>query len=802
MRHLITFALLLFSAFFTAASAADLDLTRAVLVTPPGLAGTENKAAVMLAEEVEKRTQIRLARSSAWPAPGIPVIAVGPAGALKNTFGAQATRFPAIVGRGLAEGFSLWTETGGSAPAVWVAGRDARGVLYGTGYLLRQLRTARQKLSLPENCTADSAPQTPLRGIQLGYRPKTNSYDGWNAAQWEQYIRELAFFGCNAIELIPPVSDDAADSPHFPQPQMQMMVEMSRLASEYGMDVWIWYPAMAPDYSRPETVQKELQEWGDVFRRLPRVDAVFVPGGDPGHTPPRVMFPFLEKQTANLRQYHPKAAMWLSPQGFHQEWMEDFYELLKPEPAWLGGIVHGPQVRPDLPELRRRVPRRYPIRDYPDITHTIRCQFAVPRWDTALVMTLHREPIIPRPMDMAAVFRSNRPHTAGFIVYSEGCNDDVNKIVWLALGWDPQMAPRRIVQEYGRVFISSSLADDLASSFLGLEDNLRGPLLSNEGVLRTLQLFQNMEQSAPPAVLQNWRFQMALYRAYYDAFVQQRLRHESSVEDRALRVLEEARRKGTEQAMTAARAILDQGAAERVAPEWRMRTFQLAEALFQSIHMQLSVPLYQAIARDRGANLDNIDVPLNNRMWLERRFQEIRQLPEEAARLKELASILEWTNPGPGGFYDDLGAAGRQPHLVSGASYEEDPGHLKHPFYGISRDTREQPAWRLSQINHAEIMWDAPLEMHYRDLDPQAVYRLRVLYGGETNPNRLLRLTADGQAELQPYARIEKPAEPVEYAIPASATADGELRLQWSRKPGLGGNGRGCQVAEVWLIRK
>ena len=105
---------------------------------------------------------------------------------------------------------------------------------------------------------------------------------------WESYIRDLAVFGANAIELIPPRSDDAADSPHFPLPPMQMMVEMSRLADEYGLRVWIWYPAMDADYSEPATVEFALKEWGEVFRQLPRIDAVFVPGGDPGHTQPQV----------------------------------------------------------------------------------------------------------------------------------------------------------------------------------------------------------------------------------------------------------------------------------------------------------------------------------------------------------------------------------------------------------------------------------------------------------------------------------------------------------------------------------
>ena len=142
---------------------------------------------------------------------------------------------------------------------------------------------------------------------------------------WENYIRDLAVFGTNAIELIPPRSDDDADSPHFPLPPMQMMVEMSRLAKEYGLQCWIWYPAMDKDYSNPATVEFALKEWGEVFRQLPRIDAVFVPGGDPGHTEPKYLMALLEKQTANLKKYHPKASMWVSPQGFNAPWMEQFF---------------------------------------------------------------------------------------------------------------------------------------------------------------------------------------------------------------------------------------------------------------------------------------------------------------------------------------------------------------------------------------------------------------------------------------------------------------------------------------------
>jgi hypothetical protein len=139
------------------------------------------------------------------------------------------------------------------------------------------------QVTLDDEFSSNTAPHYPLRGHQLGYRPKTNSYDAWDLATWEQYLRDLVVFGCNAIELIPPRSDDAASSPHFPRPPMEMMIGMSRLADEYGLDVWIWYPAMDKDYSDPKTVEFALEEWAEVFKKLPRIDAVFVPAAIRAH---------------------------------------------------------------------------------------------------------------------------------------------------------------------------------------------------------------------------------------------------------------------------------------------------------------------------------------------------------------------------------------------------------------------------------------------------------------------------------------------------------------------------------------
>ncbi len=770
------------------------NLNQAVVVTPSHLAGPEQKAVQMLVEEVEKRTTIRWPVTQSWPSESRPVIVVTPAAqleAFRNRFttAPEAARGP--------EGYRIWVERR-EPSVVFVVGNDTRGVLFGAGRLLRCLRMEKANVQLDAGLRLASAPKVKLRGHQLGYRPKTNSYDGWTVPMWEQYIRDLVVFGTNAIELIPPRSDDAPDSPHFPLPQMRMMVEMSRLADAYGLDVWIWYPALDKDYSDPKTVESALLEWGEVFRQLPRIDHVFVPGGDPGHTPPKVLMPFLEKQAANLRRYHPRAGLWVSPQGFNQQWLEDFFEILKTEPAWLTGIAAGPQIRISLAELRRRVPKRYPIRDYPDITHSRHCQYPVPDWDAAYAYTEGREVINPRPLGHARIFQLARPHTDGFITYSEGCNDDVNKIIWSSLGWDPDADVLEILREYARYFIGPRWEEAFAQGLLALERNWQGPLLANAGVYTTLQQFQAIERAATPQELANWRLQMALYRAYYDACLRSRLIWETALEEQAMAALREAERVGTLEAMRRAEAILRR--ADRPGPHWswRQRVFELAEALFQSIRMQLSVPRYQAIAVERGANLDSIDVPLNNRPWLEERFAIIRQLQNEQERLRALQEILRWTDPGPGGFYDDLGNPMLQPHLIRGPGFWEDPEFRQSALIGFARQIH---GLRTSWRDHAEALYDAPLRLHYTGLDPNARYRVRVVYAGDAL-NRKIRLVADERYEIHPLIDKPIPIRPLEFDVPQEATADGELWLSWTSEPGMGGNGRGCQVSEVWLLRR
>ena len=226
-----------------------------------------------------------------------PVIRIGSMASLSDGDDPAARELLALGAPDAAESYRIQVRADGGVPVVSIVGRDARGVLFGVGHLLRELRMSRDRIRLPADLDVATAPAYPLRGHQFGYRDKTNSYDGWDLPQWEQYICDMAVFGTNAIEMIPPRSDDLPDSVHFPRPILEMMTGVSAIADEYGIDVWLWYPALDEDYTDPATVEFALNEWAEVFAALPRIDAIMVPGGDPGHTPPGVLMALLEKQT-------------------------------------------------------------------------------------------------------------------------------------------------------------------------------------------------------------------------------------------------------------------------------------------------------------------------------------------------------------------------------------------------------------------------------------------------------------------------------------------------------------------------
>ncbi|MFO1094874.1 MAG: hypothetical protein U0992_16455 [Planctomycetaceae bacterium] len=607
---------------------------------------------------------------------------------------------------------------------------------------------------LREPIHTTQTPEYAIRGHQLGYRAQANSYDAWDDAMFDRYIRELAFFGTNAIENIP--FHDDRPTPVMPLSRPEMNRRMAAICDKYDLDYWVWTPADF-DLTNAEKRAAAIKFHESFYQECVRLDAIFFPGGDPGDNHPHEVLPFLADLSVILAKYHPQARIWMSLQGFEGEKTDYVFEWLKEHhPDWLGGLVAGPSS-PPLPDLRARLDRKYQLRDYPDITHVVRCQYPELNLDQVFALTAGREPINPRPLFYAAVFAETAPHTNGFLSYSDGCHDDVNKALWSALAWNSKQKPRDILVEYARCFFSGQDADSIADGILELEQNWNGSLRDNAGVPRSLARWQGLEQSHPE-LKNDWRWQMLLTRAYYDAYQRERLAYETSLERDANGALDPASGRTPTEAIRAARAILSLAESEPVRPDLRKRLFQLFDDLYATCKFQSSVEKYHAIHPQRGCMLDFVDYPLNNRFWLEDEFDKVLTLPTLEDRIARLNELRNWESPGPGSFYDDIGNVGRSPHVVGSADSDRSAGSYWWVDNGMSRR-------RLSWL-----VTGSPTALHYDNLDPQARYVLKFGGFGDLKPR--------GDGESLKATRYETDENTFkEFPVPPELIRDGQLTV-------------------------
>lgn len=719
----------------------------------------------VLLEETEKRTGVR------WSI-------------AENESDAEAQVILQISNELPRESFSIEINTN----RVVVSACDGRGLLFGVGHFLRHMQWKRSQLKYPTDQVGTFSPRYAMRGHQLGYRYQSNCYDTWTDAQYEQYIRELALFGCNSIENIP--FQDSRLSPHMPLPRSLMNRRMSEICKAYGMDYWIWTPAEF-DLSDTEQRTKHIQEHIDLYESCPELTGVFFPGGDPGANPPEVVLPLLEELAVHLRRHHPSAKLWLSLQWFNEQQCTDIYAWIdKTRPDWFGGLVSGPGS-PTPQETRKRLITEYPVRHYPDITHTVRCQYPVPWWDPAFAFTLGREPINPQPVYYGFIHNYFAPYTSGFITYSDGVNDDVNKVIWSRRGWDPTSDIRQVVTEYARFFFSSEYAEMIADGILALEKNWEGPLAENGGVRASLALWQRLERELPE-LASNWRWQMLLVRAYYDAYTRERLIFESELEKKANSVLLKACELGTDAALTAAQKIVSRADSETPYPEWKARIIQLYDDLFHSIGLKSSVEKYKASGYERGCSLDFLGYPLNNRWFLEDEFKKIGSLPDEEQQCTALVALAQWENPGEGSFYDNIGHPGQSLHVKRTESITTDPN--------MERGINPGFWWWDSGFSRARLSWqvtlDFPVTLVYHGLDPAASYVLRITGYGEAHPR------ANGFA-LVPSVYNLGIGEIKEFPIPQALTRGGMLEITFDPLEESHLNWRYyARIAEAWLLKQ
>jgi hypothetical protein len=789
----------------TAAFSQSVDLSKAKIYSTTTDKNVLLRSVEILQNEVEKRSGVKLQVVKKLPKTGRHIIISleKDIHKLPEAYRAEIGALSPITKEGLQLRVVKKTNT------VLVIGKDARGILYGVGRLLRNMELKSGLISVPENLSLATSPKYPIRGHQLGYRPKTNAYDAFTVAQFDQYIRDLALFGANTIEIVPPRTDDDSTSEHMKLPAIQMIAEQSRICKEYGLDLSIWYPNMGKDYVSAGSIQKELAERRTVFASLAKLDAVFVPAGDPGELEPDVLFAWLEKEAEMLQRYHPKAKIWVSPQVFRptQKWFDDFFANVNKGYPWFGGVVFGPWVKIPVQKIRELVNPNIPIRHYPDITHNYSSQYPVPHWDLAFAMTLGRESINPRPFDEKAIHNALDEFGSGSVSYSEGTNDDVNKFVWSDQDWNPETPVVETLRDYARLFIGSNYAEPVTQGLIALEKNWKGELLVNDGVDLTLKQWKAMEKEAPLNILQNPRFQMGLIRAYFDAYTRQRLIYETELERQAREILASANAANVSENIRKSVSILEKAWKEPILADYQAKCHSLADSLYKSIGAQLTMEKHGAVS-GRGNFIDLINMPLNDAPWILDQLETIERMGSASEKVKGIHQTLHRTDPGPGSFYDHFGDPESWYRVVPGLSWDKDPGNLQSPRIGFgvglvgeewvdeikATGFKGQVTPRV-WMKQAKTLFNEPLKIHYGELDPKATYRIRISYTGRFR-SRMKMTTDDG---LVIHDFIQTGEQPTfEFNVPQAATSDGQTTFIWN----CGEGERGSQVTEIWLLKQ
>ena len=607
----------------------DLDLSNARVSLPEPTERLQNYAAI-LTSQVRQHSQCRWSQNGAGPEI---VLQVEP-----------KLNAP--------EGFIIQA----GPNSVVISGGTERAVLFGIGRLLREMTMdweqsyatpLRSSAFCPADLHIESQPDYPIRWHQIAYRPKTNSYDAFSVEDMKREILEAALFGCNGIEMIPPGLDDAGQSPHFQVPWLEMLWEASNWCDQLGIQVSMWFPNFPGS---------DEAHWQTVFASLKRLDSLFVPGGDPGGLKPTDLFDGVEKKAAFMRShYFPDATVWVSSQyglGVSvdlelepwrpSERLDGWFEELKTPrvKAFLDGVVYGPLSALPLDEFVARVPEGYLIRNYPDICHSASCEFPVRGWHPIFATTHLREGINPRPRTQAAIIASQAPLTDGCGCYSEGVNDDVNKAVWSALHWgDDRVGPLkdstledqldRCLVQYAKLFLDiPRRAREMADLIYRLEEQWSEPL-NIEKVIQTADSFQNLGLQLRHQ--RNWRVNLLLLRAEFDAFLAERFRHESSLVERALDSLE------TDSSLKTFRAILAEscpGTGKQKVTTRALQVEKLSALLFAQIGYQTTLS-YGGQHRQRGAFLESRLVPLHDIEFLSATAREAQEQEDPVEYLKK-----------------------------------------------------------------------------------------------------------------------------------------------------------------------
>ena len=83
----------------------------------------------------------------------------------------------------------------------------------------------------------------------------------------------------------------------------QMNVEFAKLCVKYDLDHWLWVPVEFSVANDAQKANEFLTQQEALYSECPRLDAIFVPGGDPGNNSSASLLPYLVKMSDIARKF-------------------------------------------------------------------------------------------------------------------------------------------------------------------------------------------------------------------------------------------------------------------------------------------------------------------------------------------------------------------------------------------------------------------------------------------------------------------------------------------------------------------
>ena len=507
------------------------------------------------------------------------------------------------------DAFCLSHENG----AVVITAHRLRGLIYGYSCFLRKAEVKNKEIYLKNNITCSKAPSMKIRGHQLSYTDMNNTYEAWDFKTFRRYILDLMAFGVNMIEGTAAVADEKKNR-LMKYDLDEAMDGESAICKELDLDFSVWHP-LTTKLTDEETVENVRE----IYKNTPKLDVLFTPGGDPGDLKCEDFISRSIKMKNELKKKFPDIQLWPSAQAPHEypDWGEKFKAEMAKLPEEIDGVIYGPNHAMPLDEMRRSLNIKYPIRFYPDVAHNVRCEIPVHfdrnDWHYAFASTLSREAVNPRPNEYRLLHMMTRQYLCGSVSYSEGVNDDVNKMIFSDMDFDFDCDIRESIRDYARLFLWQADTEKMTDALFGLEQNWEGDPAVNSSIDNTYNAFCDIMMNSPQ-LMNNWRFVLHLFRAECDKAVRDRRIYELNLIEKA-RIMTSLGK--TEEAAT----ILS----SEFPDEYillRNDLNLLAESLSKLIGIQLDVKNFGGMSWERGCTLDTIDNPVTDRRYLLAKFNE------------------------------------------------------------------------------------------------------------------------------------------------------------------------------------